>query len=313
MNTTIKKWGYLILLSIIWGSSYILIKKGLLGLSPLQLGSVRILITLAILLIFGWKVLKEIPMTSWKWIIFTGYFGTFFPSYLFAFAETVIDSSVAAVLNGMTPLFTLLIGVAFFGVYFKWSKILGVIIGFIGTVILVSNEFTINTGTDSWYAFLIVFAAFCYAINVNIIKYKLNKVSSLGIALGNFLSIGPPALLILIYSDFPWEDILRGSEVTTSLGYIFVLAIFGTAIAKVMFNELVAISSPVFSISITYLLPIVAIGWGVLDGEIFTLFQWLGCAFILLGVYLITEKKQFKKSKKNLINFNTFDRNKENL
>jgi drug/metabolite transporter (DMT)-like permease len=99
---------------MIWGSSYILIKKGLVGLTPLQLGSVRILVTTIILSIFGWKKLNKIPPPAWKWIVFTGFFGTFFPSYLFAFAETVIDSSVAAVLNGMTPLFTLILGILVF-------------------------------------------------------------------------------------------------------------------------------------------------------------------------------------------------------
>jgi len=261
------------------------------------LGSVRILMTTSILLLFGWKQLKTIPKSAWKWIVFTGYFGTFFPSYLFAFAETVIDSSVAAVLNGMTPLFTLLIGVLFFESSFKWGKIFGVLIGFGGTLILVSNEFTINTGPKSWYAFLVVVAACCYAINVNVIKYKLAGVSALAIALGNFLAIVFPALLILSFTDFPWAKVSQGAEVSISLGYIFILAFLGTAVAKVMFNELVAISSPVFSISITYLLPIVAIGWGVLDGEVFTLLQWVGCAFILLGVYLVTEKKRLKKAK----------------
>lgn len=298
MNGSIKKWGYLILLSLIWGSSYILIKKGLIGLSPLQLGSIRILLTTLILLLFGWKELRAIPKTSWKWILFTGYFGTFFPSYLFAFAETVIDSSVAAVLNGMTPLFTLLIGVVFFNTSFKWVKIVGVLIGFGGTLILVSNEFTIQTGVKSWYAFLVVTAACCYAINVNVIKYKLEGVSALGIALGNFLAIVLPALLVLMFSDFPWAAALDGTRVTTSLGYIFILAFFGTALAKVMFNELVAISSPVFSISITYLLPIVAIGWGTLDGEVFTSLQWLGCTFILVGVYLVTDTSNLKNKKR---------------
>lgn len=144
MQVSIKKWLYLLVLSLIWGSSYILIKKGLLGLTPLQLGSTRILMTTFILSILGCKQLKNIPKESWKWIIFTGYFGTFFPSYLFAFAETVIDSSVAAVLNGMTPLFTLILGVLFFKSTFKWLKILGVLIGFGGTLILVGNEFTIR-------------------------------------------------------------------------------------------------------------------------------------------------------------------------
>lgn len=295
MTATFQKWFYLIVLSLIWGSSYILIKKGLVGLTPLQLGSVRILMTTVILAIFGWKQLKKIPLSSWKWIVFTGFFGTFFPSYLFAFAETVIDSSVAAVLNGMTPLFTLILGIVVFKSELKWSKTLGVLIGFGGTLILVSNEFSIKSGSDSWYALLVVIAAFCYSINVNVIKYKLQGVSALGIALGNFLAILIPALVVLFISNFSWTSVITDPTVSTSLGYIFVLAFFGTALAKVMFNELVSISSPVFSISITYLLPIVAIGWGILDGETFSLIQWVGCAFILVGVYLVTEKKRLKK------------------
>ena len=295
MTATFKKWFYLIVLSLIWGISYILIKKGLVGLTPLQLGSVRILMTTVILAIFGWKQLKKIPLSSWKWIVFTGFFGTFFPSYLFAFAETVIDSSVAAVLNGMTPLFTLILGIVVFKSELKWSKTLGVLIGFGGTLILVSNEFSIKSGSDSWYALLVVIAAFCYSINVNVIKYKLQGVSALGIALGNFLAILIPALVVLFISNFSWTSVITDPTVSTSLGYIFVLAFFGTALAKVMFNELVSISTPVFSISITYLLPIVAIGWGILDGETFSLIQWVGCAFILVGVYLVTEKKRLKK------------------
>ena len=292
MNNTIKKWTFLILLSTIWGSSYILIKKGLIGLTPLQLGSVRILMTTIILSIFGWKQFNKIPKSAWSWLVFTGFFGTFFPSYLFAFAETVIDSSVAAVLNGMTPLFTILMGIFVFDSKLKSAKIFGVLIGFGGTLILVSNQFTIKTGAESWYAFLVVLAALCYSINVNIIKYKLQGVSALGIALGNFISISIPAALVLLFSDFPFDQLAKNNEVTVSLGYVFILAFFGTALAKVMFNTLVSISTPVFSISITYLLPIVAIGWGILDGETFSLIQWVGCGFILLGVYLVTNKNK---------------------
>lgn len=299
MSIAIKKWVYLILLSLIWGSSYILIKKGLTGLTPLELGSIRILMTTTILFLFGWKHLQQIPKDAWKWIAITGYFGTFFPSYLFAFAETAIASAVAAVLNGMTPLFTLILGVLFFNSPFKWLKIFGVLVGFGGTLVLVSNEFTLNNGAESWYAFLVIAATLCYSINVNLIKYKLQGISALAIALGNFICICIPALIILLLSNFSFEQALNSSAVTTSLGYILILSLFGTALAKVMFNELVAISTPVFSISITYLLPIVAIGWGILDGEKFSLLQWLGCALILLGVYLITDKKRLKNKSNN--------------
>lgn len=294
MTITIKKWVYLITLSIIWGSSYILIKKGLVGLTPLQLGSTRIIMTTVILMIFGWKQLQKIPKNAWKWIILTGFFGTFFPSYLFAFAETVIDSSVAAVLNGMTPLFTLILGLLFFNSSFKWMKIIGVLVGFGGTLVLVSNEFTMRSGLSSWYAFLVVAATLCYSINVNLIKHKLQGVPALAIALGNFIAIVIPAFVVLLFVDFPWTKIISSSEVSSSIGYILILSLFGTALAKVMFNELVSISTAVFSISITYLLPIVAIAWGILDGEQFTLIQWIGCALILLGVYLITDKKRPK-------------------
>ena len=294
MTITIKKWVYLFTLSIIWGSSYILIKKGLVGLTPLQLGSTRIVMTTVILMIFGWKQLRKIPKEAWKWIILTGFFGTFFPSYLFAFAETVIDSSVAAVLNGMTPLFTLILGLLFFNSSFKWMKIVGVLVGFGGTLVLVSKEFTMRSGLSSWYAFLVMAATLCYSINVNLIKHKLQGVPALAIALGNFIAIVIPAFGVLLFTDFPWTKITSSPEVSSSIGYILILSLFGTALAKVMFNELVSISTAVFSISITYLLPIVAIAWGILDGEQFTLIQWLGCALILLGVYLITDKKRPK-------------------
>lgn len=292
MTNTVKKWSLLIVLSLIWGSSYILIKKGLIGLTPLQLGSFRIIFTTLILFLAGRSHLKKIPLVAWKWIVLTGYFGTFFPSYLFAFAETKIDSSVAAVLNGMTPLFTILLGVAAFAIRMKIKQLIGVLIGFGGTLILVSNQFSIQSGSDANYAFLVVGAASCYALNVNIIKYRLEGVSALGIALGNFVVIIPFALLILGFSDFQWRTVQQAPLVLESLGFIFVLALFGTALAKVMFNQLVAISSPVFSVSINYLLPIVAVGWGILDGEQFSALQWSGCGMILTGVYLVTESKK---------------------
>lgn len=168
-------------------------------------------------------------------------------------------------------------------------------VGFLGTLVLLFREFNFQSGTGSLYGILVIGAAFCYAVNVNVIKYKLQGISAMAIALGNFLVILLPALAILSVSNFPFEGVLSDPKITTSMGYIFILAVLGTALAKVMFNKLVAISSPVFSISITYLLPVVAIGWGMLDGEVFTLLQWLGCLFILLGVYLVTEKTPQKR------------------
>lgn len=292
MSLTVRKWSYLLILSIIWGSSYILIKKGLVGLSPVQLGCFRILITTVILLFFGFNQLKGYSRTQWKWMVFTGFVGTFFPSFLFAFSETEINSSIAAVLNGLTPLFTLMIGFFFFATLIRPKQLLGVAVGFCGTLLLVAQEFTLERTGDGRYAFLVVLAALCYGINVNVLKHKIPEVPPLTIALGNFLSIAPLALLMLLFTDFPWRSFTTQPQIITSLGYIFILAAIGTAFAKVLFNKLLTISSAVFSISITYLLPIVAIAWGVLDGEHFGTLQWLASLLIIGGVYLVTEKKK---------------------
>lgn len=292
MSIVVKKWVYLIVLSIIWGSSYILIKKGLVGLTPIQLGAFRILMTTIILLLVGYKSLRGWSLEQWKWLAFTGFFGTFFPSFLFAFSETEINSSVVAVLNGLTPLFTIIIAYFFFQQSVKKKQLGGVLVGFTGTIILVDQEFTLASSGDGRYAFLVLMASLCYAINVNTIKHKLVGVAPMAIALANFIVICIPALILLMSSSFPWISFYTDTTILTSMGYIFILSLFGTAFAKVLFNELLTFSSAVFSISITYLLPIVAIGWGLLDGESFGGLQWLASGLILGGIYLVTETKK---------------------
>ncbi|MGB1971863.1 MAG: DMT family transporter [Flavobacteriaceae bacterium] len=292
MSIAVKKWVYLITLSLIWGSSYILIKKGLVGLTPIQLGSFRIVLTTLILLPLGYPRLRGLTRAQWKWLIFTGFVGTFFPSFLFAFSETEINSSVVAVLNGLTPLFTLLIAFIFFNQGVKQKQIGGVLVGLLGTILLVAQEFSLSASGDGRYAGLVILAALCYGINVNAIKYKLAGIDSIAIALANFVAICGPALMLLSFSSFPWKSFYTNDAILYSLGYIFILSLVGTAFAKVMFNKLLSFSSAVFSISITYLLPIVAIIWGVLDGEKFGGMQWLASGFILGGIYLVTETKK---------------------
>ena len=291
MDKNTKKWIYLFLLSGIWGSSYILIKKGLVGLSPIQLACFRIVITSFILVFFGLRHVKNLSRNQWKWLSVTGFFGTFFPTFLFAYSETKIDSSVVAVLNGLTPLFTLFIAVLFFGYTFRKLQLLGVAVGLLGTVMLIYDEYSSKSFSNANYSLLVLIASLCYGFNVNVLKYKLKGISSIGIAIGNFLAITPPALILLVLSDFSWNSFYKEEDIITSLLFVFILASMGTALAKVMFNELVAISSPVFSVSTTYLLPIVAIGWGILDGESFGISKFLSAFIILVGIYLITKKK----------------------
>ena len=290
MNIQIKKWGTLIILSIIWGSSYILIKKGLTGLTAIELGSIRIMITTIIVAPFGYSKIKSIPKEKFKWVFFSACVGSFFPAYLFAFAETQISSSVTAVMVSLTPLFTLLISVIIFSAAFIRRQLLGVFVGFIGIIILVYNELLISS-YNLLFVFFVIIAAFCYAINANILKYKLPGISAIALVFMSFAFLFIPALIILILSDFPLAEFVYDPGIIKSIAYIFILALFGTAIAKTMYIKLLEISTPVFSVSTTYLMPIVAIFWGLLDGEEFKLNQVIGTAVILIGVYLVTKKK----------------------
>ncbi len=290
MNLNLRKWGTLIILSIIWGSSYILIKKGLTGLTPVQLGSIRVIITTILIAPIGYNKIKHIPKNKMKWVAISAFVGSFFPAYLFAFAETEISSSVTAVMVSLTPLFTLLISVIIFGEELLKKQVLGVIIGFLGIVVLIHNEL-LSSSFNILYVMFVVLAAFCYAVNANLLKYKLPNIPALGIVFMSFLFMFIPAFIVLFFSDFPFSNFTSNPLILESIIYIIILALFGTAIAKVMYIKLLAISTPVFSVSTTYLMPVVAIFWGLLDGEEFKLTQFFGTSIILIGVYLVTKKK----------------------
>ncbi|EDP72660.1 hypothetical protein FBALC1_16202 [Flavobacteriales bacterium ALC-1] len=285
------KWIYLLVLSIIWGSSFILIKKSLLGLTAYQLGALRIIITGIILLIAGYSKLKTIPKPKWKWLFISGVLGSFFPSFFFAIAETEIDSAVASILNSLVPLNTILLGFAVFKIASTKRQILGVIIGFIGTAILILKGSELNPNQNYLYAGFVIASTIMYAANVNIIKRYLQDVKPLAIAAGNFVFIVIPALIILLFTDFFTSERFNNPNLPNALIYVVILSVFGTALAKVLFNKLVQISTPVFASSVTYIMPIVALIWGIIDGESFSLIQGLAALLILAGVYLSHKHK----------------------
>ncbi|MCX2718273.1 DMT family transporter [Lentiprolixibacter aurantiacus] len=291
MSDVNRKWFYLITLSLIWGTSYILIKKSLEGFNPVQMGSVRIVITALFLFIYGLKTLRGISREQWKWVAASGMLGSFFPVFLFAFAQTEIDSGIASILNSCVPLFTIFVGYLAFRIRFTSNQLIGVIIGLIGASLLIFLGADINPDQNYWYAGLVIIATICYALNANIIKGKLQEVSPLGIAVGNFVVMLPPAIVVLLFSGALSEEVMASPRFYSSIGYLVILSIMGTCVAKVMFNRLIQISTPVFSVSVTYLIPVVGIFWGVMDGERFSLVQLLAAVVILVGVYLVNKKK----------------------
>jgi len=284
------RWVYLSTLALIWGSSFILMKKALIGLSPIQVGALRTLFTAIFLILIGGKKVFKIKRRHWYYLTLNGLVGTFFPAFLFAFAIDKIDSSIASILNSLTPLNTLIFGALVFGFSFRKRQLIGVLIGLVGTLMLILKGAEVNPNQDYFYASFILIASIGYALNVNILKKYLFDLDALSITVANFVLLIIPTLIVLWFTNF-FETFELNQSTKTSMFYLAILAVFGTGLAKIMFNRLIQISTPIFSSSVTYLIPIVAITWGVLDGEKISLFQVVSGVIIMFGVYLVNKSK----------------------
>jgi drug/metabolite transporter (DMT)-like permease len=285
-----QKWIFLIVLSLVWGSSFILMKKALISLNPVQVGALRIFITAIFLFLIGFKRVFKINKTQWYYLFLNGVIGSFIPVFLFAFAVKHIDSSIASILNSLTPLNTLIFGSLVFGFAYRRRQLLGVLIGLVGTVILILKGAEINPSQNYSYSIFVLIATICYAFNLNIIKKHLQDLDALSIAVGNFTILMIPALIILYFTGI-FSTFELNETTTLSLVYITILAVVGTGLAKILYNHLIKISTTVYSSSVTYLIPIVAILWGILDGEKISAVQILAGGIIIFGVYLVNKVK----------------------
>lgn len=291
MDNAKLKWVYLLILSLIWGSSFILIDLAIEGLDSIQVGALRIVFTSLFLFSVGLKKVKLIKRSQWKWIFWTAMAGSLFPVFLFAIAQEQLDSSVAGMLNSMVPLNTVVFGTFFFGIVVSKRQVLGVFIGLIGTLVLIIAGADFNPSQNYWFSAFVFLATIGYGLNVNIIKKYLNDLNALAIVTGNFVIIVIPALLILVYTGF-FSDIMHNEAMQIGMGYVIILSLFGTAIAKVIYSRLVQISSPIFASSVTYTMPVVAIFWGLFFGEHLSVYQIIGGVIILFGVYLGNKKSK---------------------
>ena len=290
MNSAQIRWFILLVLALVWGSSFILMKKALIGLTPIQVGALRMIFTSLALFTVGLKKIRSINRKQWYYLAVTALVGTFLPVFLFAYAVQRIDSAIVSILNSLTPLNTLLVGALFFDYRFLRKQVLGVLIGLVGAAMLILKGAELNPEQNYFFALFIVLASIGYAFNVNILKKHLSELNALTITTGNFVILILPALITLSATGFFNVEYIAQAE--SSLYYLMLLAVFGTAMAKTLFNKLVQVSSPIFSSSVTYLIPIVAIAWGVIDGEQLYADQFLAGLLILLGVYLTNKGKK---------------------
>lgn len=280
----------LIILAVIWGSSFFFMKKGLESFTAAQVGAIRIFISAAVLLPFALKSLKGISKTDWLFLFAAGMLGNFIPAFLFPLAETRIDSSLAGALNALTPLFALLSGAAFFGRKIFANQVIGLAMGIAGCLLLSlkggGSEITFHV-----YAIFVVIACVCYGINANLIREKLFHLSPIQITSVSFMLLLPLAAASLFSGDFV-ERVQTQPLAWPSLGYLFLLAFFGTAFALFLFNKLLKETSAVFATSVTYLIPVVALAIGLATGESMGWSQFLGMAAILIGVYFVNKSQK---------------------
>lgn len=280
----------LILLSLIWGTSFILMKKGLKAFSPGEVGAIRVVAASLFLLPFALIRLKEINKAQYGKLFFSGMMGIFLPAFLFAVAQTKMDSGIAGILNSLTPIFTLIIGVMVFNQHFPIRSVIGILIGLAGTIVLIMSRTGGEVGGFNYYVILVILACICYGANVNFIKFRLTDLKSLTITSIAVMLIGPFALIYLFFFT-PFTTTLAKTEgAGTALAFLILLGIMSTSIATILFNRLIKISTPLFASSSTYLIPIVAVIWGLIDGEHLSTGHFIGMTLIITGVYLANKK-----------------------
>lgn len=280
------------ILTLTWGSSFILIKYSLIAYTPLQVGALRLCMAGLALVFFGVRNFKYIPRKSMPWVIAGGAMGSFIPMFLFPLAQEHVSSSMAGILDSLVPIFILLFGYLFFGIKSRLLQIVGALVGFLGALVLMQDNG--QGGSDGmFYSLLIVFATALYAMNGLIITRYLSDIPSFKLSSVVFTIWFGPALIILGASGF-FESFEGTAQQWEGLGYVAVLGIVGTALAMILFYRLLQLTSAIFASMVTYLMPLVAVIWGVMDGEKLTWIHAAGALLILIGVYLIQKRPSIR-------------------
>ena len=283
----------LVILAIIWGSSFILMKKGLRSFTAFEITLYRILVVFVVFIPFCLKKFISLSKKDFFIISITGIVGSAIPYFLFIKAQTFIDSSLNGILNSITPLFTILFGTLLFNQKFTFKTVIGVITGLVGAIGLIvtanGGDLSLNTLI---YSLLPLAGSACYALNLNIIKVYLSHISAVLITGVSFFIIGPISAILLGFKTEFFSHIINNDSNQINFIYITLLGVIGTGFAVWLFNLLIKETSSVFASSVTYLIPVVAIIWGIIDGEDFSLLEGVFCFVIFTGVYLIRQNPQ---------------------
>jgi drug/metabolite transporter (DMT)-like permease len=282
-----KTWQYFILtiLAATWGSSFQLMKLGLRAFDPIEVALLRVTISFIALSPFVFYHIRTIPKDKWKWLLAAGFLGNGIPAFMFALGLSKIHGAMGGILNATAPLFTLIVGSIFFGSRFGKNAIWGVLIGLVGTGYLVLLAGKSNQQMDVVYAFFPLIGSLCYGFSSNIIKLKLKDIKPIIVTGAALMMQVPLTLVFVIYLGLPAKA-LSSSLHTESFLYITLLAIMGTSLAVLVFNYLIKHTTVLFAASVTYLVPVFAMGIGFIAGEAISIHYFIGMSIIIMGVWL---------------------------
>jgi drug/metabolite transporter (DMT)-like permease len=289
-NQKLIAYSTLIFLSLLWGMSFFFIKRGLMAFSWNQVAALRITFAMLAFSPVIYKSFKSIKWSQLKYILVFAVLGNAIPAFLFPLAQTQISSSLTGILNSLTPLLTFIFGVLFFGIAFVKRKLWGVLIGLIGASLLILNGADWNSVGNQWFGLFAVLASFCYGFSSNIIKIHLQNISSQQASAVAFTLVGPWAVgYLLLGTDF--IHVMQTDEnAWVSFSSIVYLGFISTALATIIFIKLVQMTSALFGAAVAYIIPITAVAIGFFDGELITMWHFIGMGFILFGVYLTRGK-----------------------
>lgn len=289
MSKGLLNWLIFIALSVIWGSSFILMKEGLKQLSAYQVASLRIVFSGIVLLPAAVKSFKNIPKNKLGIIFISGMLGSLFPAYLFCIAEEGIDSALAGTLNSLTPIFVIITGAVIFKTATSYNKVGGIVISFAGSVLLLFSKGSITGNQNLVFVGYVVLATIFYGYNVNLVQRHLKNIGSLQIASVALTLNAVPALIILVFTGY-FQQLATQTGILQATGAAVLLGVAGTAMATIIFYMLVKRAGAVFASMVTYGIPVVANIWGVIYKEEVGWKQVTCLGIILLGVYVANRR-----------------------
>lgn len=292
MNLFVKnKYLILGLMALTWGSSFILIKKTLPVFSPSQIGAFRVGFSGILLFFVGWKALKSLSKKDIFWLALTGFMGNFIPLFLIPFAQTRVSSSLTGIIGALEPVFALVLGYILFKIPTRAAQISGAFIGFSGAAVLLYFSDQTHSGNYIFYTFILIFAALLYAAAALLVQAKLRHVKPIQLSGAIYTLWMLPSLIILISTGFFTTTDFHSAVTWNALAQLVFLTVISTTLAMLLFYKLIQETTAVFASSVSFLIPVVAVLWGLLDGENFVVWYAIGGFLILIGIYLIREKR----------------------